>query len=154
MYIYLTTSYDKQDNPDFIADFTLFILWSEIEANVAMLVCCMPTMGPVMGRLHITAAQQFRSAMPTSWTRTWTRLSHGRVNTKDSDADLQSHGMADVWLPPLPPAYSGSTWLGGSGAVIAVGYSDLERGQSETGTGILAHTEIHRTIEPKAHLYP
>ncbi|KAJ0418860.1 hypothetical protein BJY00DRAFT_314538 [Aspergillus carlsbadensis] len=49
-YIYLVTSYDKEDNPDFIADFTLFILWSEIEVNVAMIVCCMPVFGPVLAR--------------------------------------------------------------------------------------------------------
>lgn len=49
-YIYLVTSYDKEDNPDFIADFTLFILWSEIEVNVAMIVCCMPVFGPVLGQ--------------------------------------------------------------------------------------------------------
>ncbi|KAL4927487.1 uncharacterized protein BDV17DRAFT_292487 [Aspergillus undulatus] len=50
MYIYLVTSYDKENNPDFIADFTLFILWSEIEVNVAMVVCCMPVLAPVVGR--------------------------------------------------------------------------------------------------------
>ncbi|KAL3478697.1 hypothetical protein BJX99DRAFT_256347 [Aspergillus californicus] len=49
-YIYLVTSYDKEDNPDFIADFTLFILWSEIEVNVAMIVCCMPVFAPVLSR--------------------------------------------------------------------------------------------------------
>ncbi|KAI1652710.1 hypothetical protein F4813DRAFT_377218 [Daldinia decipiens] len=52
MYIYLVTSYDKEDNPDFIADFTLFILWSEIEANVAMVVCCMPTLAPVLAKCN------------------------------------------------------------------------------------------------------
>ncbi|TGJ80466.1 hypothetical protein E0Z10_g8296 [Xylaria hypoxylon] len=36
-YMYLVTSYDKEENPDFIADFTLCLLWSEIEANVAMM---------------------------------------------------------------------------------------------------------------------
>ena len=58
-YIYLVTSYDKEDNPDFIADFTLFILWSEIEVNVAMIVCCMPVFGPVLGQCRDTLYRFF-----------------------------------------------------------------------------------------------
>ncbi|KAJ5173917.1 uncharacterized protein N7500_001848 [Penicillium coprophilum] len=58
-YIYLVTSYDKEDNPDFIADFTLFILWSEIEVNVAMIVCCMPVFGPVLGQCRDTLYRRF-----------------------------------------------------------------------------------------------
>ncbi|KAJ5630200.1 Carboxylesterase type B [Penicillium longicatenatum] len=42
------------DNPDFIAGFTLFILWSEMEVNVAMIVCCMPVFGPVLGQWRET----------------------------------------------------------------------------------------------------
>jgi hypothetical protein len=53
------TSYDKEDNPDFIADFTLFILWSEIEVNVAMIVCCMPVFGPVLGQWRDTLYHRF-----------------------------------------------------------------------------------------------
>ncbi|KAJ5928272.1 hypothetical protein N7466_007228 [Penicillium verhagenii] len=52
MYIYLVTSYDKQDNPDFIADFTLFMLWSAIEVNVGMIVCSMPVCGPVAAKIR------------------------------------------------------------------------------------------------------
>ncbi|KAJ5783755.1 uncharacterized protein N7518_009432 [Penicillium psychrosexuale] len=58
-YIYLVTSYDKEDNLDFIADFTLFILWSEIEVNVAMIVCCMPVFGPVLGKCRDTLYRRF-----------------------------------------------------------------------------------------------
>ncbi|KAL5044216.1 hypothetical protein BDW71DRAFT_215770 [Aspergillus fruticulosus] len=58
-YIYLVTSYDKEDNLDFIADFTLFILWSEIEVNVAMIVCCMPVFGPVLGQCRDTLYHHF-----------------------------------------------------------------------------------------------
>ena len=76
MYTYLGTSYDKEDNPDFIgkwanipfglnadpdvADFTLFILWSEIEANTGMLCSCMPTLVPVLVRIktHLTAGSE------------------------------------------------------------------------------------------------
>ncbi|KAJ5972733.1 uncharacterized protein N7479_002651 [Penicillium vulpinum] len=58
-YIYLVTSYDKNDNLDFIADFTLFILWSEIEVNVAMIVCCMPVFGPVLGRCRDIMYRRF-----------------------------------------------------------------------------------------------
>lgn len=58
-YIYLVTSYDKEDNADFIADFTLFILWSEIELNVAMIVCCMPVFGSVLGQCRDTLYRRF-----------------------------------------------------------------------------------------------
>jgi hypothetical protein len=58
-YIYLVTSYDKEDNLDFIADFTLFILWSEIEVNVAMIVCCMPVFGPVLRQCRDTLYRRF-----------------------------------------------------------------------------------------------
>lgn len=67
MYIYLTTSYDKEDNPDFIADFTLFILWSEIEVNVAMLVCCMPVLAPVIGKARDTIRSVVRCGA-SKWT--------------------------------------------------------------------------------------
>ncbi|KAI1342873.1 hypothetical protein F5Y15DRAFT_271074 [Xylariaceae sp. FL0016] len=67
MYYYLVTSFDKEDNPDFIADFTLFILWSEIEANVAMLVCCMPTWGPVMGRFRDRLGHLLQSTVLGKW---------------------------------------------------------------------------------------
>ncbi|PYI02706.1 hypothetical protein BO78DRAFT_422270 [Aspergillus sclerotiicarbonarius CBS 121057] len=52
MYIYLVTSYDKEDNPDFIADFTLFMLWSAIEVNVGMIVCSMPVCAPVVSKFR------------------------------------------------------------------------------------------------------
>ena len=74
MYIYLTTSYDKEDNPDFIADFTLFILWSEIEVNVAMLVCCMPVLAPVVGK-----ARDAIFSVATCRASKWVLLSAGHT---------------------------------------------------------------------------
>lgn len=44
---------DRESKPDFIGDFTLFILSilkPEIEANVAVLVCCTPAFGPIIAR--------------------------------------------------------------------------------------------------------
>lgn len=148
MYIYLVTSYDKQDNPDFIADFTLFILWSEIEANVAMLVCCMPTMGPVMGSIHKGAAYHLRAAMPNSWTR----FSNERATTnKDTETGVQLHGVSDAWLRSPPPTYYGTNWLGGGSSITAAGYSSMEDNWSDCERGgILTRTEISRTLEPKA----
>ncbi|KAL4779980.1 hypothetical protein BJX76DRAFT_351335 [Aspergillus varians] len=61
-YIYLVTSYDKENSLDFIADFTLFILWSEIEVNVAMVVCCMPVFGPILGQCRDIWYQRFRKS--------------------------------------------------------------------------------------------
>jgi hypothetical protein len=48
LYVYLITSYEKESNPDFIADFTLFLLWSDIEANVAVVSASLPTLLPVI----------------------------------------------------------------------------------------------------------
>jgi hypothetical protein len=66
MYAYLTTSYDKEDNPDFIADFTLFITWSEIEVNVGMIVCCMPVLAPVVRRFAGSLAEYLQQCMHLS----------------------------------------------------------------------------------------
>ncbi|KAI0854094.1 hypothetical protein F5Y00DRAFT_256594 [Daldinia vernicosa] len=48
MYFYIISAYDVDDNPDFLSNFTLFILWSDIEANVAIVICYMPTLTPVL----------------------------------------------------------------------------------------------------------
>ncbi|KAE8154331.1 hypothetical protein BDV25DRAFT_126613 [Aspergillus avenaceus] len=118
MYIYLVTSYDKEDNPDFIADFTLFILWSEIEVNVGMIVCCMPILGPVLGRCRdyvIVLTQSMRlgysSASNPSHKIPW----RGGVHTTAGPGDRN--------------------------------YEDLEAQSGLTGPRILARTEISNTYE-------
>jgi hypothetical protein len=148
MYIYLVTSYDKEDNPDFIADFTLFILWSEIEVNVGMIISCMPTWGPVIGRC--------RDALVRAGFSKWlllsdTRTLHGTMNTKkdyemtdrSSSSTSNLHRKTrDFWMPE-----NGITWE----ATVATdtppfqeprnGRGDLEA-QLNDSRGILARTEI------------
>lgn len=154
MYIYLVTSYDKADNPDFIADFTLFILWSEIEANVAILVCCMPTLAPVMAKCYDGLTYHLSSPHLSRWTllsRGRTSGTEKRVHTRPqtNNDSLELCDVADTW-PPIPTAayHTGTPALGSLGAVTATGYTDLE-GQFSQKDGILARTEIHRTSEPR-----
>lgn len=155
--IYLVTSYDKADNPDFIADFTLFILWSEIEANVAILVCCMPTLAPVIAKGYAGLTYHLSSPL----LRRWTLISRGRTSGTEKDVHTPARtdtdtvelcDVTDTW-PPMPTAAyhkgpRGSPALGSLGAVTAMGYTDLE-GQFNQNGGILARTEIHRTSEPR-----
>ena len=88
MYIYLTTSYDKEDNPDFIADFTLFILWSAIEANVAMIVCCMPTFTPALGKFRDGFASHLPSTAISKWRLLSTRASSKVSKNENLTTDL------------------------------------------------------------------
>ncbi|KAL7622117.1 hypothetical protein AAE478_007619 [Parahypoxylon ruwenzoriense] len=133
MYIYLVTSYDKEDNPDFIADFTLFILWSEIEANVAMIVCCMPTLAPVLGKFSDNLASLLGSAHHGKWTIISSDRATG--NGRKADIELPLHNKV------IP-------WQGGPGVVTEAGHSEAEE-QFNNNEGILARTEIHRTFEKR-----
>lgn len=143
MYIYLVTSYDKTGNPDFIADFTLFMTWSEVEANVAMLVCCIPTLSPVVAKFYSGLTHSLRSALSGKWGL----LSRQQEGSKEAFADKTLPALEMMPLPP-PSSYSGNPWLGGFGTVTAAGYTDLES-QPYYKDGILAHTEIQRISEPK-----
>lgn len=79
MYIYLVTSYDKEDNPNFIADFTIFMLWSVIELNIAMIICCMPVCGPVAAK----TAAKIRDAVAMT-------MGHGRSKYAAYDPEKDS----------------------------------------------------------------
>lgn len=142
MFVYLVTSYDKESNPDFIADFTLFILWSEIEANVAMIVCCMPTLGPVIGRGRDRVIAALRSTLPSEWShlstdRTGTKISNNDIElsrtTKDHSLSTPGHGMP---------------WQGDARSVATAGYLATDSSLNQS-SGIVAHTEISRTSEPR-----
>lgn len=158
--MYLVTSYDKADNPDFIADLTLCLLWSEIEANVAMLVCCMPTLAPIIAKGHDGFIHTIHH-LGSGVFRKWTLLSRGRGNgTASTESEERTKAQsypASVELrdvahasPPWPAArYDGwGPFLGASSSITATGYSDLEA-QFDQTDGIVSRTEIYRTSEPK-----
>lgn len=154
MYIYLVTSYDKESNPDFIGDFTLFILWSEIEANVAMLVCCMPTFGPIIARCHENYSAYMRSLSTGTTKSKWALLSRDKAKISreyqsDLELNISARQREDLWVNRPTATYHGSSeaWLHNGGSVIAAGTSDSEA-QPHQGAGILAFTEISKTVEP------
>ncbi|KAJ5915816.1 hypothetical protein N7454_010957 [Penicillium verhagenii] len=135
MYIYLVTSYDKQDNPDFIADFTLFMLWSTIEVNVGMIVCSMPVCGPVAAKIR----DRFTTVL-------------GRKHTKYDYVREGNH------LTSRSKSLSGSTAsceLGICRTAIAARdpweLEDIER-QLEAPAAIVVRTQISKTWKsPRAY---
>jgi hypothetical protein len=148
--MYLVTSYDKEHNPDFIADFTLCILWSEIEANVAMMVCCMPTLGPVLGKLR----RKLVPLVPSPRIRRWVLLSSQRQDSKFSKNDMESSiaATSNTTHPANNPSRHIAPWPEPPRTVTAASYSDTE--QSDHSRGIFTRTEISRTIEGKGQQLP
>ena len=142
MYAYLVTSYDMADNPDFIADSTIYIVWSDVEANVAMLVCCMPTFGPAVAKAHDSLVDHLRAALPGRWKR----LPRKREDSKDGHTDTELPAVRPTLSTPKSASYDRASWRGDRETVIAAGFPDLE-GQQYNKRGILTRTEIHRTSE-------
>lgn len=136
------TSYDKRDNPDFIADFTLFILWSEIEANVAMIVCCLPTLAPVLEECRGWLVSILNKILPGRW-----MLLSVDQTRKTPDQDLE---LSDSTRNSFTKKSRGKglPWQGDRGEVTAAGYSNKYE-PSNYESGITAHTEITRTSEPR-----
>ncbi|KAI1079501.1 hypothetical protein F5B20DRAFT_166674 [Whalleya microplaca] len=145
MYIYLVTSYDKESNPDFIADFTLFILWSEIEANVAIIVCCMPTLGPVIGNLRDRSYPILHSLLSSQWTL----LSVDRKSSKASYNARELPTLERGFQSSRKHSHDDMPWQGDSGAVITAGFTNAKE-QYPNIQGIVTRTEISRTSEVRA----
>ncbi|KAI1308846.1 hypothetical protein F5Y03DRAFT_349424 [Xylaria venustula] len=143
LYYYLVTSYDKEDNPDFIADFTLFILWSDIEANVAMIVCCMPTLSPVLGRCGTWLNHGLRRVLPSSWMLL--SVEKGYDASTDQNLAQLDHSQSEL---PKELSDQDSPWHSDFGTVTAAGYSDRYEPLGDH-QGIRAHTEIIRTSGPR-----
>ncbi|CAJ2512980.1 Uu.00g010990.m01.CDS01 [Anthostomella pinea] len=145
-YMYLVTSYDKEDNPDFIADFTLCILWSEIEANVAMLVCCMPTLAPVIGKF----GGRILSSIHTTGSGKGFRLSSGHKRSKATDDGLELPALSNSRRKQSSRLSSDTQllWQEGHGTVTAAGYANAH-GQPSNTPGIMARTDISTTYEVK-----
>ncbi|KAL2037574.1 hypothetical protein N7G274_009687 [Stereocaulon virgatum] len=83
MVAYLVTSYEKESNPDFIQDFTIFLLWSLIELNVAMICACLPTLLPVVAKIPRSFKTFDSSKRLLSFSRLRTQRSQKRL---DSDS--------------------------------------------------------------------
>ncbi|KAI1801822.1 hypothetical protein F4811DRAFT_573640 [Daldinia bambusicola] len=141
MYIYLVTSYDKEDNPDFIADFTLFILWSEIEANVAMVVCCMPTLTPALGKFSDSLATLWAKNQSDKWALPSSNVSASKLS---AEPPLPLETMS---LPAKGHSQNGIVpWQDAPRVVTEAGYNNIGE-QSENNHGITTRTEIYRTLE-------
>ncbi|KAF2963518.1 hypothetical protein GQX73_g10049 [Xylaria multiplex] len=141
-YMYLVTSYDKESNPDFIADFTLCILWSEIEANVAMMVCCLPTLSPVVGK--------FASSLRTTPLGRWFPLTPTEKHSHEMSEDLEL-SVASKLRRKQPSRLSSDKqmlWEEGQGTITTAGYSNTNELPRNNRT-ILARTDISTTFEAR-----
>ncbi|KAI8959242.1 hypothetical protein F5Y11DRAFT_13691 [Daldinia sp. FL1419] len=140
MYVYLVTSYDKEDNPDFIADFTIFILWSDIEANIAMIVCCMPTLAPVLAKCGDVITFISSKAPPEEWTAPYLNLSGNNINA-EQNIDLGTVSSSKVLSRDgIGP------WQEGPRVTTEVGYYE-DGNKPKEGQGITTRTEIYSTLE-------
>ncbi|OTA98111.1 hypothetical protein M426DRAFT_28773 [Hypoxylon sp. CI-4A] len=147
MYLYLVSDYDKKDNPDFIADFTLFILWSEIEANVAMIVCCLPTLAPVISKSNHTLASYLGPTRPGRWIY----LPSSMGASKFSDVEMESPVAPKTTYSP-PKRVSENEiipWKGDPGVIAKASYDSTEAPPNRH-KGILARTEISRSTEARS----
>ncbi|KAI0814412.1 hypothetical protein GGR55DRAFT_631731 [Xylaria sp. FL0064] len=147
IYMYLVTSYDMVSNPDFIADFTLCILWSEIEANVAMLVCCLPTLSPVIGKF----SKSIRSSLRTTPLGKWLPLdppTQKKSHSTNEDLELSIASKLRRKQPSRLSSDEQMLWHEGPGMVTTAGYSNTNEVPSN-GHGILARTDISTTFEAR-----
>ncbi|KAJ8128843.1 hypothetical protein O1611_g4794 [Lasiodiplodia mahajangana] len=143
-YMYLVTSYDKEDNPDFIADFTLCLLWSEIEANVAMLVANLPTLNPVIANLSSAIMSSLRTTSFSKWLPLPPEPKHSFESSEDLDLPLPSK-LRRKHLSRLSSDEQ-ILWQEGQGTITAAGYSDTTKELPKNNRRILVHTDISTTF--------
>ncbi|KAI0469384.1 hypothetical protein F4859DRAFT_487987 [Xylaria cf. heliscus] len=137
-YMYLVTSYNQMENPDFIADYTLCILWSEIEANVAMIVCCLPTFGPILKKVD----QVGSSILSSKWFPLYAEDESRGVST--GDMELSERRKKGSRLS----SDKQRLWDDGLGTVATTaGYS--QESDPPINNGIIARTDISTTFETK-----
>ncbi|KAI0907487.1 hypothetical protein F4823DRAFT_602886 [Ustulina deusta] len=146
-YMYLVTSYDKESNPDFIADFTLCILWSEIEANVAMLVCSLPTLSPVIARISNSIASSLRTTPLGKWLPLDPPTQKHSHATSD-DVELSIASKLRRKQPSRLSSDKQMLWQEGQGIITTAGYSNTNELPSDK-RGILARTDISTTFEAR-----
>jgi hypothetical protein len=146
-YMYLVTSYDKEENPDFIADFTLCILWSEIEANVAMLVSSLPVLSPVIGKFSNWAASSLRATPLGKWLPapiSTTKHSHAASD----DVELSLSSKLRRKQPSRLSSDKQMLWQEGQGTIATAGYSNIHE-MPGNNRSILARTDISTTFEAR-----
>lgn len=99
MVAYLVTSYEKESNPDFIQDFTIFLLWSLIELNVALLCACLPTLLPIATKIprSLKSFESQKRLLNFSWLRA--NKKH-RLPYSDSDS---SSSFKELRAKPIYP---------------------------------------------------
>ncbi|KAK8129939.1 hypothetical protein PG999_002319 [Apiospora kogelbergensis] len=140
MYMYLITSYQELTNPDLIADVTLALLWSDIEANIALMVCCIPTLAPVIGRCRERLIPGLFTPAPKGLFSSNKSKASGNTYTELSDVSKSKP------TPSREAWNNRENWAEVPGTVAAAGYSGTVR--LNTGRGIMAHTEVSTSYGP------
>ncbi|KAI1737123.1 hypothetical protein F4680DRAFT_451216 [Xylaria scruposa] len=146
LYFYLATSYQMADNPDFIADVTLTLLWSTIEANIAMTVCSLPILGPIFARARDYVVTLSRRSGLTRWVDITNERSDGKKDYQLSDMSRAEHGIVGTSSVNDTPRWQNEAWQDGSGTFASAGYFRAKE-NLDHGSGILARTEIVTTYE-------
>ncbi|KAK6953910.1 hypothetical protein Daesc_003872 [Daldinia eschscholtzii] len=134
------------ENPDFIGNFTLFILWSVIEVNVAIIVCCIPTLTPVLEGYYHSLVVLLSRVRPKKW-----RLSLlSRDTGESSNISPKAPVISEVSLVPLRNfPHDGASWQDVPRVITKASYGAAEAQMAQNNEGILARTEISRTFEPR-----
>ncbi|OTB14125.1 hypothetical protein K445DRAFT_23906 [Daldinia sp. EC12] len=146
MYFYIMSTYNRAENPDFIANFTLFILWSVIEVNVAIIVCCIPTLTPVLEGYYSSLVVLLSRVRPKKW-----RLSLlSRDTGEPSNISPKAPVISEISLVPLRNfPQDGVSWQDVPRVITKASYGAAEAQMAQNNEGILARTEISRTFEPR-----
>ncbi|KAK5635985.1 hypothetical protein RRF57_011698 [Xylaria bambusicola] len=161
LFYYLETSYHQKENPDFIADVTLTLLWSTIEVNVALIVCNLPVLGPIFRRFRSNVALISRRVGISSY---WIDITKER--TDDDAVNKGSHQLSDLSRTGNLSTIDGEsgtvtsssqqatrdTWGKGRATVASAGFSGGAEENPNHGPGILARTEISTTFEERSPL--
>ncbi|KAI0872895.1 hypothetical protein GGS24DRAFT_518089 [Hypoxylon argillaceum] len=146
LYFYLATSYEMADNPDFIADVTLTLLWSTIEVNIAMTVCSLPILGPIFARARDYVITLSRRSGLTRWVDITNERPDSKKDYQLSDMSRAEHGIVGTSSVDDTPRRQNEPWQNGSGTFASAGYSRTKE-KPDHGSGILARTEIVTTYE-------
>lgn len=148
LFYYLATSYRKEENPDFIADVTLTLVWSTIEVNVAMLVCSLPILSPIFRRFHRTMVSlSHRSLSHRSGATKWVDITNEQSNDEGayqlSNTSRMKHGTA---ADTIASFQHDEIWGDDNRTLTSASFAGTREAPSAKA-GILARTEISTTFE-------
>ncbi|KAH7324810.1 hypothetical protein B0I35DRAFT_476023 [Stachybotrys elegans] len=139
LFYYLATSYNQEENPDFIGDVTLTLLWSTIEANVAMTVCCLPVLGPIFGGFRDKVVTMSRR----SGINKWVDITNDRSSARHS---YHLSKLEDGIMNNRSSSSQKEMWHEDHAIIATAGFSGAAESHDHQ-TGILARTEISTTFE-------